>query len=297
MAATISTDWNFQPKVWQDHINAYFDRKLVWGAFALQDDTLMQSPGETVNFPYYEKIGAAEEPAEAASLTVDNLSDDSFSATVKEVGKAVGAKDKSLVVSADRREGIFGQAQMQMGRVMAEKVDADLLAEINTGGNFTTGYTATTAAEVLTVKRLNQMRVTAFGDRSAESVAVFMHSLHELSLLNDSDAGFLKADANDPMWGVPGFRGRLLGMAVIVVDTVPNNGAVQIGGKDAYQCFIIKNNAYGFINKADLNPEQDRDILAREWVWSATMWYGVKAFHQKVSTDDQRIARGTFTVL
>ena len=284
MAATVSTDWNFAPKVWQDHILAYFDRKLVWGSMALVDTTLTSAPGETVNFPYYNTIGAAEEPAETASLTVDNLSDDSFSATVKEVGKAVGAKDKALVVSADRREGIFSEAQRQIARVIAEKVDQDLVAEINTVGNYTDGYTATTAAEVLTTKRLNQMKITAFGDRHDESAAVFMHSQHLLSLLNDSDAGFLKADANDPLWRVPGFQGRLLGLAVITVDTVPDNGGVQIGGKDAYQTFIVKPNAYGIIMKHDLNPEQDRDTLAREWVWSATMWYGVKGFHAKISS-------------
>lgn len=297
MAATVSTDWNFAPKVWQDHIRAYFDRKLVYGAAALVDETLKGAPGETVNFPYFTSIGAAEEPLETASLTVDNLADDSFSATVKEVGKAVGAKDKALVVSAVRREEIFGEAQRQIGRVIAEKVDADLLTEMNTVGSYEQGYTATTAAEVLTVKRLNQMKITAFGDRHDEASVVFMHSLHLLSLLNDSDAGFLKADANDPMWKVPGFQGRLLGLAVITVDTLPDNGGVQIGGKDAYECFIVKPNAYGIILKHDLNPEQDRDILAREWVWSATMWYGVKAFHAKINAEDKKIARGTFTVL
>lgn len=297
MAATVSTDWNFAPKVWQDHIMAYFDRKLVWGSAALIDNTLKNSPGETVNFPYYNAIGAAEEPLETASLTVDNLSDDSFSASVKEVGKAVGAKDKSLVVSADRREGIFGEAQRQIGRVIAEKVDTDLIAEINTPGNYTQGYTAATAAEVLTIKRLNQMKITAFGDKHEDAAVVFMHSLHLLSLLNDADSGFMKADANDPMYNVPGFQGRLLGMAVITTDTVTNNGGVQIAAKDAYECYIVKPNAYGVIMKNDLNPEQDRDILAREWVWSATMWYGVKAFHAKINAEDKKIARGTFTVL
>ena len=297
MAATVSTDWNFAPKVWQDHIMAYFRQKLVWGSVALVDDTLKNSPGETVNFPYYNAIGAAEEPLETASLTVDNLSDDSFSATVKEVGKAVGAKDKALIVSADRREGIFAEAQRQIGRVIAEKVDLDLRTEAQAPGNFHQGYLATTAAEVCTIKRINQQKITSFGDKHDEAVVVFMHSLHLLSLLNDSDAGFMKADANDPMYNVPGFQGRLLGMAVITVDTVGNNGGVQIGSKDAYEVTICKPNAYGIIMKNDLNPEQDRDILAREWVWTGTMWYGVKAFHAKISPEDRKISKGIYTTL
>jgi len=47
MAATVSTDFTFEPKVWKDHIRAYFDKKLVFGAIAMQDDTLKGAPGET----------------------------------------------------------------------------------------------------------------------------------------------------------------------------------------------------------------------------------------------------------
>lgn len=292
MGATVSTNWNFTPKVWQDHISAYFDRKLVYGAFALRDDTLTGSPGDTVNFPYFKAIGDAQEPAEDEGLEVDNLEDDSFSCSVKEIGKAVGAKDKALIKSAARREQIFNEAQSQIGRVMAEKVDKDLIAEINTVGNYTDGFTASVAADVLNVTNLNTMRIVAFGDKQDEAQVVFMHSLSLLSLLNDTGSGFLKADATDPMFNVPGFKGRLLGMAVVTVDTVPQGA--NVGGKKAYYAFAMKPNAYGIITKADLNPEQDRDILAREWVWTATMWYGVKAFHAKINANDKKIARGLF---
>lgn len=295
MAATLSTDWVFAPKVWQDHIDAYFDKKLVFGSLALMDDTLTSSPGETVNFPYYEAIGAAEEPAETASLTVDNLADDSFSATVKEVGKAVGAKDKAFMASAAKREGIVSQAQRQIGRVIAEKVDGDLIAEINDPTNHEDGFVAALASDNFTVTSFNIMLTAAFGDRKDEVVAVFIHSQHELSLMNDPTSGFMKADANDPMYNVPGFRGRLLGAAVIVVDTVPAGAAV--GGKATFYCYAVKANAYGIIRKQELNPEQDRDILAREWVWTATKWYAVKAFHAKIDAEDKKIARGLFTVL
>lgn len=295
MPATRSTDWSFSPKVWNDHISAYFDRKLVYGQYAMKDDTLTREPGETVNFPYFKKIGDAEEPAETEGLTVDNLEDDSFSATVKEVGKAVGAKDKAVMSSAARRERIFGEAQAQIARVMAEKVDRDLVTELNTSGNYETGFTATGSGDTFTISNFNKMLITAFGDKADESVVVFIHSQNELSLLNDSTAGFLKADANDPMWGTPGFRGRLLGNAVVVVDTVPAGS--DVGGKTTNYVFACKPNAFGFMLKQDMNPEQDRDILAREWVWAATMWYAVKAFHAKIATDDLRIARGLFTHL
>ena len=35
---TLSTDLLFEPKVWQDHVGAYFREKLVYGQFAFNPD-------------------------------------------------------------------------------------------------------------------------------------------------------------------------------------------------------------------------------------------------------------------
>lgn len=296
MSATVAADFAFEPKVWQDHVRAYFDRKLVYGAFALRDDTLRPDAGlgETVTFPFFKAIGAAEEPLESASLLVDNLEDDSFSCTVKEVGKAVGVKKKAFKKSGARTERIITEIQEQIARVMAEKVDGDLLAEFSAVGNYTQGYTAAAAADVLNIRNMNVGRITAFGDKSGDSVVLFMHSRQELDFLNDTTAGFLKADANDPMAMVSGFRGRILGMALVVVDTIPQ-GAV-IDGKDSYHAFIHKMNPYGICIKQDMEMERDYDILKREWVATGNEWYGVKSFHGKVAALDKRTARLTTTV-
>src|SRR3990172_9965833 len=114
MGATKSSDFAFVPKVWQDHVQAYFDRKLIVGQFAMRDNTLTAAPGDTVTFPYFKKIGDAEEPDEDSGLTVDKLQDDSFSCTVKEVAKAVGVKRRALRTSATTREKIFGEVQSQI---------------------------------------------------------------------------------------------------------------------------------------------------------------------------------------
>lgn len=294
MGATQSSDFSFVPKVWQDHISAYFDKKLVFGAYALQDNTLTSAPGETVNFPYFKAISEAEEPSQDQGLAVDKLQDDSFSATVKEVGKAVGFKKKALRVSAARSERIFSEAQDQIARVHAEKIDADLITEINTSGNYVAGLVASTTGEVANVNNINTARIMGFGDKSDQAVAIFMHSAHLLSLLNDSTAGFLKADAmpEQSRMNVPGWMGKLLGMDVIVTDQVPR--VTDISGKRSYACFIVKRNAYGFMTAENMDLEKDYDILHREWVLAATQWYAVKAFHAKIASNDYRIVRSEF---
>lgn len=282
MPATVSADFAFAPKVWQDHIMAYFDRKLVYGAFALRDDSLTAAPGLTQNFPYFKKIGAAQEPTEDEGLAVDNLTDDSFNVTVKEVSKAVGVTKKAFKTSAARQETIIKEIQEQIGRVMAEKVDADLLTAFS--ASYTTGYTsaAGNSYSTMNIRVLNTGKIKAFGDKHKDAVVVFMHSLQFLDLMTDSTAGFLVANALDPMFMVEGFEGRLAGLAVISVDTLPKNTAGQLNSKDNYDCFIHKPNAYGFMVKQEMELESDYDILHRQWIFAGDQWYGSRSFDQTI---------------
>lgn len=299
--ATRAADWNFEPKVWSDHSKAYFDKKLVYGAFAVRNDTLKEDAGkgDTVNFPYYKSIDDAEELDEDESLSVDNLSDDSFSAVVFEIGKAVGIKKRAFKKSADKVSGIVSEAQEQIGRVMAEKVDSKLNDEITalatTGAdpllaasyaNMSVSEVATASTDVMNVRTLLKAKIKAFGDKADDSVICFMHSLQWLDSMIDTTAGFLKADANDPLSAIKGFTGRLFGMAIIIVDSVKKVG--QIDGKDAYLAHFHKMDSYGIIEKQDMEMDEDKDILARERLYTGNQWYGVKSFHKKISPLDKK---------
>lgn len=288
--STLPADFTFEPKVWKDHVSAFFVRKLVWGLVALSDDTLVGEPGETVHMPFFDKIGDAEEPAADEALGVDKLTDNSFSATIKEIGKAVGVRRAALRKSAAKREKIFREVQMQIARVMAEKVDKDLAAEASLDANSDVGYLATAASETMDIRKIVQAKIAAFGDRHAEASAIFMHSLQYSTLFRDTTAGFLKADANDPLYKLPGFEGRISGMALITSDTVAEISG-GIDGKKAYRALIVKPNPWGFLTAQEPDMEMDYDMLNREYLFGGTQWYAVKAFHKKVSTDDKRIAR------
>jgi hypothetical protein len=282
MPATVSADFAFTPKVWQDHIMAYFDRKLIYGAFALRDDSLTAAPGLTQNFPYFKKVGAAQKPGEDEGLIVDNLTDDSFNVTVAEVSKAVGVSKKAFKVSAARTERVIQEIQEQIGRVMAEQIDADLYTAFS--ASFTTGYTSAAGNSygTMNIRTLNIGKIVAFGDKHKDSVVCFMHSMQFLDLMTDTTAGFLVANALDPMFMVEGFEGRLAGVAIVSVDTVGKNIAGQINSKNAYDAFIHKSNAYGFMVKQEMEMESDYDILHRQWVFAGDQWYGCRSFDQTI---------------
>jgi N4-gp56 family major capsid protein len=291
MSTTMPSDFAFTPKVWEDAVSAYFQKKLVFGAMAAHNDSLTQKPGTSINFPYFKSISAAEEPAADETLSVDKLQDDAFSATVKEVGKAVGVRRAALMSSSQDQDRIFAEVQSQIGRVMAEKVDADLITEVNTSGSYVQGFTSTDT-QYCNIARIMEGLITGFGDKQDECVALYMHSLNYLALMTDSTAGFLKADANDPFWNQPGFMGRLLGKALFVSDQCPR--ATDVSSKKTYQLFAMKMNPYGIITKANPIMESDYDMLNREYVFAGTQWYAVKSFHAKIATADYRVCRMSF---
>ena len=114
MSATDTSNLTFEPKVYSDYAMAYFDQKLGYGAWAVRNNELMaDGSGLTVNFPFYNTVGEVEEPDENESLTVDNLTDSSFSTTVREVGKAIGVKKKAFKKSADMEANIMKEVTRQ----------------------------------------------------------------------------------------------------------------------------------------------------------------------------------------
>ena len=300
---TWASDLAFEPKVWSDHSKAYFDDKLVLGAFAIRNDDLKQTgTGLTTNFPYYNAIGSADEPTEDERLQTDNLTDDSFQASVFEVAKAVSFTERSFLASADGPAGLTAEANSQIGRVLAERVERKLLEEIfmydgepsrapgtdaSKYNNMTIGFTATKAADTMTASRFLEAKELALGDKSDDVTVCFMHTLQLLDLMQDTTSGFLKADANSPYNFLKGFSGTLFGVPIIKHDGVPKTNA-QIASTDAYVAHFHKMNAYGIIEKKDVNMVEDYDALARKYIVTANQWYGVKSFHGKINSLDQK---------
>ncbi len=295
---TTSNDIGFIPQVANDHIAASFERKMGLGQLAMIDRKLEGAPGETVIFPFWKEIGDAQKPAENEALEVDKLVDDQFSYTVGELGKAVGWTDKALRKSGagktpgEVKANSRSEALRQMGIRFAEAVDKDIVTLINTSGNYTTGFTAAASTDVLNVNSALDLKIGAFGDKHDQSIALAIHSLCLSTLLKDAGTGFLKADATMPLYGAPGFQGMLLGQALFVLDSMPR--VSDVAGKKAYAAFAFKANPFGIGYAQEFHPEEDRDILMRENLIAATMWYGTLCLHGKTSDHDLRIARGTF---
>lgn len=292
--STLKEDFKFNPQTAQDHIHGYFEENLVLGAFADVPDDLKADAGkgETITWPFYNRISGAEDLTQTDVLSVDKLTDDSFTATVKEVGKAVGFKDAALIKHGNSTGNTYEEATKQIGEVMAEKVDEDLMTELVKADSSVLGFNAAAAADVCNIQNILRGKVTAFGDKQSKAQVIVLHSQHIITFGVELFNKMLIKDANDPYAKVPGFMGRILDMAVVVTDRLPRGA--DVGGKQVFPAFSFKANPYGYVIKKEGNMETDRDILARETVMAFTQWYAVKSYHAKISAKDLRVARMNF---
>jgi len=291
-------DLAFVPQVANDHINASFSRSLGLATLGAKSDQLKGAPGTVQTFPYWKKMGGMQKPAVNEGLTPDKLVDDKFTFTVQEAGKAASWSDAAIMASGagtspeDVRSKSRQEALRQFGIIAAEQIDQDVVDLISNSANYKVGYTAADANGKLTIGSMLDLKIGAFGDKQSKAVAIAMHSLNFATLMKDSSAGFLKADATQPLYGRPGYEGLFLGQAVFVLDQMPQVNSV--GGMKTFAVYTFKAEPFAIAWKKDFMPEEDRDILMRETLIAGTMWYGMTGLHCKIANDDYRIGYGTF---
>lgn len=319
MAVTLKAGFDFTNLIKTDHIGAYFRKKLGWGNFAYKRFIGGQgTPGDTITFPYFDKIADAQAGTENTALTVQSMGDNKFTATVAEAALAWGATDHARKRGGMTEQEWDNEGLAQAGRLMAEKVDADILTHLTTTANaaYTNGRTApanvtlttdfTSAkgkdttqfqAEQCNIRSVRDGLTEVFGDKQDEVVALVFHSRCLNDLITEDKAGLLKADANSPFNMIAGFRGMLLGKAVFEMDTAPKGTTVTYTDNSAAtQKYAVRNvvalkkDPYALIIKQNPSFEAGRDQLKRLDIYSTTQWYAVQTLHKKISADDQRVA-------
>ena len=325
MAITKQPDFKFVPQVANHNISAYFRRELIWGQLALRImSSFQEMQGLTATFPYYDKIGDAQDLTEDTALDIDSLGDDKFSVTVKEAGKAVGRTDTAKKAHGENPSRWETQAHAQIARVLAEKVDADLLTEISKSAASTSvrgdvaNITLATAfgadkgkddakftANYCTIRKISSDMTAAFGDkRFKELAAVVIHSKVYNQIEIDGGAGFLKADANHPLFNKYGFVGSnpmFFGVPFFVNDNVAKGNKVTVtdsaSATQKYQTYknhYFKKDAFGLLVKQPPMVEYARNTLERKDVITCCMWYAAVHLNQRISPDDVRHSVATY---
>lgn len=201
MAVTKMTNM-INPEVMGDMINAKIEAQLKITPYAKVDTTLQGVAGDTKTVPSWNYIGDAEDIAEGEEVGLSTMTATSTTFTIKKAMKAVGITQEAI------NSGLgdpVGQAESQLAKSIAGKVDNDVLAAAYKG-------TMVVAPETLATIAYNGVvdAVTKFEDEEdgIEKV-MFIHPTQETALLKDTS--FLSADKFTSGVAVNGAIGKIAG--------------------------------------------------------------------------------------
>lgn len=117
------------PEVMAPMITAKLTEKIVATPFAKIDTTLVGRPGSTITIPRYKYIGEAEDVAEGVEAGVVKLETDTDEYSVKKAMKAVTLTDEAILSGYGNP---VGEANSQLGKAIADKIDNDVMDELKT---------------------------------------------------------------------------------------------------------------------------------------------------------------------
>lgn len=190
------------PQVMGDMIDAKVEAQLKITPYAKLDNTLQGVPGDTKTVPSWNYIGDADDVAEGAEVSVSQMTSSTTTFTIKKAMKSVGITQEAI------NSGLgdpVGQAESQLAKAIAGKVDSDVLDTVYEGSTVV-------APDTLAAIAYNGIvdAVTKFEDEEdgIEKV-MFIHPVQEATLLKD--ASFLSADKFTGGVAVNGAIGKIAG--------------------------------------------------------------------------------------
>ena len=215
------------PEVMGPMIEAKIDALLKLTPYARVDRTLVGVPGDTKTVPSWNYIGDAEDVAEGAEVGLSTLTASTTTFTIKKAMKAVGITQEAVNSGLGNP---IGQAEKQLAKAIAGKVDNDVLDAVYKGTNV---YAASTLAGISYSGIVDAIAKFEDEEDGVEKV-IFINPAQEAALLKDSD--FLSADKFTAGVALNGSIGRIAGAWVkkskkvrLVTYEVDNtNGTVTI---------------------------------------------------------------------
>ena len=245
-------------EVMADAISGKVTSKIVVTPFAKIDTTLEgKNAGDTITVPRFAYIGDAEDIAEGVACGTVQLTADTTNATVKKAMKAVTLTDEAVLSGFGDP---VGQANNQLAKAIASKVDADAMDALQTA-QLTYDGSATKIGYAGIVDAID-----VFNEEFNSNKVMFVNPAQVGALRKDPD--FLAADKIAEGLMVTGAIGKICNCEVVPSKKVPLNE-----GGTGYVCPIVKLNedeeteddtpALTVYLKRNVNLETERHTLSR----------------------------------
>lgn len=247
------------PQVMADIISYELPNRIRFAPLARVDNTLVGRAGSTITVPKFKYIGDAVQVAEGAPIPISLLEAASEPYTIQKVAKGAEITDEAVLSGLGDP---IGEVSKQLALAIANKVDNDLLAALETATLTSTGATVWGVDAIAAA-------IDMFADEDDQPMALIMNSA-DASKLRKSIAGDWDrtGDLGDNIL-VNGTYGGVLGAQVIRSNKVAAGTA-----------YLVKQGALAIFMKRDVLVETDRDIITKTTVVTADEHYGAYLYDE-----------------
>ena len=245
-------------EVMADVIDGKIGSAIVVTPFAKVDTSLeAKNAGDTITVPQFAYIGDAEDIAEGVEVGTVQLTATTTTAKIKKAMKAVTLTDEAVLSGYGDP---VGQANMQLAKSIAAKMDADAMAALQTAQlKFDGSANKISYAGIVDA-------VDKFEEEFNSTKVMFIHPTQVGALRKDSE--FIAADKIAERLIVTGAIGKIANCEIVASKKVPQNE-----GGTGYVCPIVKLNqdnaaedetpALTIYRKRNVNLETERHTLSR----------------------------------
>lgn len=210
------------PQVMGDMLEAKIPAMLKFTQFASIDDSLVGVAGDTKTVPSWNFVGSAQDVAEGVAITPDKMTASTTTFTIKKAMKSISITQEA--VNSGLGDPV-GQAEIQLGKSIAVKLDNDVLAVALTSSIILNkGTSAISYANIVDA-------VDLFDEEEITDKVMFVNPKQVSTLRKDAD--FISADKYNNNVIMTGEIGMIAGVRI-----VPSKKVVAESG--VYACPIIK---------------------------------------------------------
>lgn len=213
------------PEVMGDMLDAKIEAQLKLTPYAKVDTTLQGVPGDTKTVPSWNYIGDAEDVEEGAEVDTTKMTSSKSTFTIKKAMKSVSITQEAINSGLGNP---VGQAESQLAKSIAGKVDNDVLAEA-----YKAKMSSGDGTAQISYAGLVDASTKFEDEEDGIEKVLFIHPAQEGTLLKDSN--FTSADKYEPGVMVKGAIGKVAGCQVkkskkvkLVTYAKDENGTVTI---------------------------------------------------------------------
>ena len=192
------------PEVMGDMLDAKIEAQLKLTPYAKVDTTLQGVPGDTKTVPSWKYIGDAEDVAEGEEVDTTKMETGKETFTVKKAMKSVSITQEAINSGLGNP---VGQAEVQLAKSIAGKVDNDVLESIYKGQ-----MTAGDGSKQISYEGIVDASTKFEDEEDGIEKVLFIHPAQEATILKDSN--FISADKYEAGVMVRGAIGKVAGCQV-----------------------------------------------------------------------------------